>query len=204
MPMKKRLCVSAVALLTVVASATVDITSSHCLSSVASTNPTRAAAMDFLVCSYCSAERFRLLNTNKSRDDALCDTPRSLKDPSSHIADSILNYARVQGHFWGNASMATRALAHLLRYMPIRDTIKLMQNDDRFLDLILENIRLSILVRMSGPDWATSTALVTDDDWLDNVLPYAFLDEKRDVNFGWRRRFHQLFAANVSKLKSSS
>ena len=90
------------------------------------------------------------------------------------------------------------ALAHLLRYMPVRDAIKLFQPDDAFLDYVLEHVRLALLVRAEGPAWARNESL-SDREFRDYVLPYAFLNEKRDVAFRWRHRFFQLFYANTSR-----
>ena len=112
----------------------------HCLSSVKTADSTRSAALEFLVCTYCGSgvTRFRLFNTNQSQDTAVCDqSPRPSVDPVPHIAASILNYARVQGYFWADPRVTSHALVHLLRYMPIRDSAKLMQSDDRFLDFLL-------------------------------------------------------------------
>ena len=36
------------------------------------------------------------------------------------IAGAIIDYSRVQGQYWADVGAATRSLAHLLRYMPIR------------------------------------------------------------------------------------
>ena len=38
--------------------------------------------------------------------------------------------------------------------------------------------------------------------FLDYVLPYSFLNEKRDLTFKWRSRFYQLFHQNISKLEN--
>lgn len=206
MSMKKLIAVMVALVLAIAPTTSAYDNPLHCLSSVNTADSAHAAALEFLVCSYCGSDvtRFRLFNTNQSQDIAVCKSPEPSVDPVPHIAASILNYARVQGYFWADPQVASRALEHLLRYMPIRDSVKLMQSDDRFLDFLLENIRFSILVRRSGPGWASNTSLISDNDWLEYVLPYAFLDEKRDINFGWRRRFYQLFASNVSRLKTST
>ena len=194
--------VPALALLLLAGSGAAAPVPASCLTTAASSTAP-SFAVDFLVCRYCQTPRFRLFASEPAADDELCGGASSFAagDPdaaSSHMAAAILGYAQIQGEFWENATKAQLAVAHLLRFMPVRDSMRLMGGDDRFLDFLLEHVRYALLVRAHGPHWATNATLVSDAAFHDYVLPYAFLDEKRDVSFGWRRRFYQLFLANVS------
>jgi hypothetical protein len=173
-------------------------------------------AFGYLVCGFCATPRARLLGGNATMDAALCDKDFVGKDfvgkdfvgadpdlAAGYIAAALLDYGRVQGRFWADDMAAQDALAHLLRYMPVRDAIKLFQPDDAFLDYVLEHVRLALLVRAEGPAWARNESL-SDREFRDYVLPYAFLNEKRDVAFRWRHRFFQLFYANTSALASAT
>ena len=195
-------CVFATGVAMALALALAQASSSPCLApAMHSTAP--SPSFDFLVCRFCGTPRFRLMASNVTIDKALCQEGAKGEkiDPdkaADFIAGAIIDYGRVQGQYWADVGAATRSLAHLLRYMPIRDSMKLLQPDDFFLDYILENVRLALLVRMSGPIFARNTSLVSDSEFLDYVLPYSFLDEKRDVAFRWRRRFFHLFFANFN------
>ncbi len=183
--------------------------SDPCLSAYLKGSATPPSAFSYLVCKFCDTTRIRLVGGNETMDATLCDDggnmdPESPESAADYIAGAVLNYGRVQGHFWANATAAQCALSHLLQYMPVRDAIKLLQTDDRFLDFLLENLRLALLVRDHGPAWVRNTSLVSDREFHDYVLPYAFLDEKRDVSFRWRSRFFQLFYANTSALSSAT
>ena len=90
-------------------------------------------------------------------------------------------------------------LKFLLGSMPFRD-IELLFGGSYFttLEWLMEHVRLSLLTRSS---WGAAKA-VPWDVWLEHVLPYAALDEKRDVAWRWRPRFYELFFANASSYPS--
>jgi len=79
--------------------------------------------------------------------------------------------------------------------MPLRD-IELLFGGQYFetLDWLMEHVRLALLTRSS---WGAAKAIPWDV-FLEHVLPYAALDEKRDVAWRWRPRFYELFFANAS------
>ena len=66
----------------------------------------------------------------------------------------------MQGQFWEDDGQAELALAHLVRFMPVRDSLLLFSSggDDRFFDFLLEHVRLALLVRAKGPIWARGNA----------------------------------------------
>jgi len=110
----------------------------------------------------------------------------------------VTNVSVIHGYFWldggGSESNATECVTKLLRYMPRRDMILLFNQPVDFIDFIVEHVRYAIL---SWP-WASSMG-VSWDTFTEYVLPYAVLDEKRDLAFRWRPRLYQLLASSVTK-----
>ena len=149
---------------------------------------------DFLRCHFCTTHRFAAF-----APPAWCEAShgRAAAGDAATISAFLLNYAeKIHGLYWRNETSASIALTHLLRYMPRRDTLQLFAGTDTFLiDFVLEeHIRLALYVREgAGAAWARDQESVPDAIWLDYVLPYAFLNEKRDVGFGWRAKFLRIF-----------
>ena len=173
-----------------------------CLVTFASASATNCllqslTSSEYTVCQFCATERFVYFLQDSGRKVLCSANATSTNDPATtaeQIAVGLLSYGRIQGQFWADAAATTAALAHLIQYMPIRDSLQLYSSSDRFFDFLLSHIRFALLVRSkSGAAWAKNTTLITDEIFLDYVLPYSFLDEKRDVNFFWRARFYQLF-----------
>ena len=103
---------------------------------------------------------------------------------------AILNLSAVQGGFLNDfpgaiEENATQALTSLVAGMPRRDLMLLFEAPVAFSEWLLEHVRYSLFA------WRTFSAAlgVTWDDYVAFVLPYAVLDEKRDVAFRWRPRF---------------
>ena len=142
---------------------------------------------DFLVCQFCASPRFSAF----LRLQTWCDSNSSDIEP---MATALLTYSeKIHGLYWRNNTSAALALSHLLRYMPKRDTLQLFGGSDTFLvDFILEeHVRLALDVREGGGVmWAKE---IPEEIWLDYVLPYAFLNEKRDVGYRWRTKFLRIF-----------
>lgn len=166
------------------------------------------SSLHYSVCQFCQIERFTYFidqNFCPPTTNLLDATdPNDMKGASLSIAAALLSYGEIQGFFWENDAMTQIALAHLILYMPPRDSMRLFSGDDRFLEFLLQHVRYALLVRTkSGASWAkNASGIIKDEMFLDYVLPYAFLDEKRDVNFFWRQRFYQLFNQNVSVTKN--
>jgi len=75
-----------------------------------------------------------------------------------------------------------------LEFMPRRD-LQLLFSDTRiFIDYLFEHIRFALQTFPFSNKFG-----VTWENFLDNVLPYAVLDEKRDLWWRWRPKFYQLF-----------
>lgn len=103
-------------------------------------------------------------------DAALADCPR---------ADSLCRLLR------DTPRPQREAMAYLIAYMPQGD------RDTMRLDLLRENVEYACLARERYP-W---TKALPDSLFLNEVLPYAVVDEVRD---GWRRDFFERFASCVA------
>lgn len=77
------------------------------------------------------------------------------------------------------------AMSYLIAYMPPGD------RDTMSLDLLRENVTAACRVREQYP-W---TAALPDSLFLNEVLPYAVVDEVRD---GWREDFYRRFSPHVA------
>jgi hypothetical protein len=85
-------------------------------------------------------------------------------------------------------------MTYLFRYMPRRDMILLFNHPIEFTDYLVQHVRYAII---TWP-WASNLG-VGWDVFLENVVPYAILDEKRDVSFRWRPRLYQALAPLVAE-----
>ena len=164
------------------------------------------SSITYSVCKFCTVERFSLFTTSSTFCNLNSDSSDTSDTNSADtIAQALLSYGKIQGHFWEDDQTTATSLSHLIRYMPIRDSIRLYNDNDQFLNFLFDHIRFALLVRTkTGANWIKNTTLYSNDIFLEYVLPYAFLDEKRDVHFKWRQRFYQLFMKNVSATKSST
>lgn len=103
-------------------------------------------------------------------DEALADCPR---------ADSLRALLRE------TPRAEQKAMAYLIIYMPRGD------RDTMRLDLLRENVKYACLARQTYP-WTRS---LPDSIFLNEVLPYAVVDEVRD---SWRADFYERFGARVA------
>jgi hypothetical protein len=148
----------------------------------------------YSICKFCNTDRFNYFVDPSELKDFCNKNSETNSNWSTTISTALISYGKIQGEFWANDAMALSSVEHLIKYMPIRDSVRLFSDNDRFFNFLLKNVRLALLVRTkSGAAWAKNTTLIPDDIFLDYVLPYSFLDEKRDVDFLWRERFYQLF-----------
>ena len=145
------------------------VASNNCLQSTTS--------IEYSLCQFCSTTT----SDDATARFALFLTPALLKDlcgaktapPSTTIAQALLSYGQIQGHFWEDINATQTALAYLIQYMPVRDAIRLYQNNDIFLEFLLKHVRFALLVRTkTGGSWARNKSLISDEMFLDYVLPY--------------------------------
>ena len=101
----------------------------------------------------------------------------------------------LQGYTWlddaGDVEEgAAECFQYILRHMPRRDLIVLMASPFEMCEFYFQHIRYALLARRSF-------AFSRNISWplfLDAVLPYAFLNEKRDYWWQWRPRLFQTLA----------
>jgi hypothetical protein len=142
--------------------------SNNCLQSTTS--------VEYSLCQFCSTTtsaataRFSLFLSPAVLKD-LCGAKTA--PPSTTIAQALVSYGQIQGYFWEDTNATETALAHLIQYMPVKDAIRLYQNNDIFLEFLLKHVRFALLVRTkTGGSWARNRSLVSDALFLDYVLPY--------------------------------
>lgn len=158
-------------------------------------NSTAAADDCFTLCGYCATADLNAF------DEALgvscAAAPPSGGALPSHddiiatLVNGILNVTVVNGYYFvdepgGLEENKTEALTYLLSTMPRRDYIQLFEAPLQFADFLVEHVRYALYAYHTfsmplGVVW---------DDFLDAVLPYAALNEKRDIGFRWRPRFY--------------
>jgi hypothetical protein len=120
----------------------------------------------------------------------------------SLVTDAILNTSALHGQYFLDdqgdiEENATQALQYLIKGMPRRDFLIFSSNPILFMEFLIEHIRFALHTR----SWSLSYN-VSWEIFAENVLPYAILDEKRDLYFRWRPRFARLFS-DVTKDVSS-
>jgi len=99
------------------------------------------------------------------------------------------NRLEIEAGIAGTAAAHLPALTYLLRYMPERDLKTLTA------DFIVENVALACETFGSAP-WAQA---VPDSIFLNEVLPYANIHERRD---NWRRDFLEKFGPVVKGIQT--
>ncbi len=148
----------------------------------------------FIQCSFCATPRFRFLANARNNNEIDVCTDGNRPDITT-VSRAIMDYMTIQGHFWLNNTDTINALEHLIRFMPVRDAILLFgDRSDTFVEFLADHVKLAFLTRSEGPSWMKE---IPYDVFMDYILPYAFLNEKRDVHFRWRPRFFQLFFSSI-------
>jgi len=160
------------------------------------------ADTDFIACLFCNNAKFAHFakTLNSTATSALCEAAsHNVASDSRFIAQVLAEYGEVMaGVYWRNDTEAHQALAHLVQFMPRRDAALLLDGDDSFLHFLFEHVRYALLAR------GGFLRDIPDDVFLDYVLPYAFLNEKRDQEFRWRPRFSQLFSTLVANSSNTT
>jgi|EP00505_MAST-04D_sp_SCG-Rhode-Island_P000680 hypothetical protein len=146
--------------------------------------------LSFLVCEFCAAPALVLTGEEATSKATIQDLCANVADDSSAgiMAASVLEYGSLQGYYWENNTLAQTCVQHLFQYMPRRDTMLMFNNLDVFLEFLFEHVRFAILGRTKGPTFTKDIPL---DIFLDYVVPFTFLNEKRDLSWRWRPRFFQ-------------
>lgn len=146
----------------------------------------------FLLCGVCS--QGHLGGWLVPSDDVSCSPRQASSDDAvfSAVTQMFFNVSALQGRGWLDDSgdveaNATQCFEYLLTHMPRRDLILLLTDTYHTLDFLFEHIRFALLARRSF----AFAQIAPWDVFLDNVLPYAFLTEKRDLWWHWRPRLFQ-------------
>jgi hypothetical protein len=126
--------------------------------------------------------------------DALCAPPSlNASAVGSRVASAVYALQQIQGMWYldggGPEDNATACLVHLFTFLPRRDTMVLFEDLlGRSLDFLAETVRLSLAqwprLASFGVPWPV---------FLDGVLPFAVINEKRDWDWRWRPRLARLF-----------
>ena len=121
-------------------------------------------------------------------------------DVDSELTAAVMRYGAMHGHFWNFESNATSCWSHLLSHAPRRDLILLFNAPETFIDFAAEHVRLAMRA------WARNSARwgVSWSVFLDGVLPYSVIDEKRDTHFRWRARLATLLSGAVASAATTS
>ena len=165
----------------------------------------KAADLCYLGCLVCSSAWFLAWQVPQlGAADAFCSLaglgqpapagpPASADEVVGNATAALLNVSALQGWTWlddaGDVEEnVTQAVAALLAGMPRRDLQLLASDTSLFVDFLLEHTRYALRTRA----WS-SAFNVTWPLFVEAVLPYAIIDEKRDLWFRWRPRFARLF-----------
>ena len=156
----------------------------------------KAADLCLLRCVVCAKPTFTSwfvgqdLKPGASFCDVYGETPVSFYLPDtivSSVTAAILNASAVLNNQYfldypgGPEENATVALASLVARLPRRDALLLLTDAQLFMDFLFENIRYALHTRAWSLAWG-----VTWDLFVEAVLPFAVIDEKRDL--WWRPR----------------
>jgi hypothetical protein len=162
--------------------------------------------VSFLVCKFCASKKFRYFanQQNEKLASTICApsklTSSDEEEEVSLVANVLHEYGQLQGYFWNNETLAVLCIKHLIKYMPRRDAILLFDESGMFFDFLFEHLRYSLLSRTSGR--LKFTAGIPLDIFLDYVLPYSFINEKRDLFWRWRPKFYQALHASVMDMET--
>jgi hypothetical protein len=156
-----------------------------------------------LLCIFCTSPDLKFSTDDETK--TICESDWSYDEGIvvSIVSTAFLNISTIHGQYWKDDGSEpywniSKAVQYLFQYMPLRDQQLLFPGSGGFsfetMTWILDNIRLSFTARYNWP----AAKAVPWNVFLENVIPYAAIDERRDVSFNWRSRFFQLLFANVS------
>jgi hypothetical protein len=153
----------------------------------------RAQDLCYLLCVVCGKPEFIAWQLDAPAICAAAADPGSGDAIVAAATDAVMNFSALHGQFFLDdpgdiEENATQAVSLLLGGMARRDLLLLASDTALFVDFLLEHVRYALHTR----SW-TRQFNVTWDIFADAVLPYAMLDEKRDLWWRWRPRFARLF-----------
>ena len=165
-----------------------------------STAPRRLDAC-FTLCGACTTPEIALWLPESFA--AVCTTTPYTLDTAAITAATtaaVLEAARIQGTFWlDDEANATAALSFLIGHMPRRDLMMLFSKPLDTIEWLTEGVRLALRTW----DWAAARG-VDFPTFMEYVVPYAVLDEKRDMAFNWRPRMYQVCSPPILSTQSDS
>jgi hypothetical protein len=153
----------------------------------------RATDLCLLRCAVCTRPEYMPWQVGLPSAGSLCDD--AAPSAAAYLPDAIVAgaaaavfnaSAALSGQYFldypgGPEENASLALPLQLARMPRRDLLLLLTEPALFVDFLLENLRYALHTRAWSVGWG-----VTWDLFVDAVLPYAVIDEKRDL--WWRPR----------------
>ena len=153
----------------------------------------RATDLCLLRCAVCTRPEYMPWQVGLPSAGSLCDD--AAPTAAAYLPDAIVSGAAaavfnasavLSGQYFldypgGPEENASLALPLQLARMPRRDLLLLLTEPALFMDYLLENLRYALHTRAWSVGWG-----VTWELFVDAVLPYAVIDEKRDL--WWRPR----------------
>ena len=109
----------------------------------------------------------------------------------------MISVAALHGEFWVEPNV-TEAFNFLLAGAPRRDMLLLFANPTGYVEFLAETVRLALHAWPSAQRWGVPWPL-----FLEGVLPYAVIDEKRDLHFRWRTRYMMTLLPLVAQANST-
>lgn len=172
----------------------------------------KARDLCYLSCFVCANSQFLAWQVSQiSVETSFCTLTRmqgptmsSADDVIGNASEAILNTSSLHGWNWLDdegdiEENATQAVAALVGGMPRRDLMLLASDTSLTVDFLLEHVRYALRTRA----WSRSMN-ISWPVFVDSVLPYSILDEKRDIWFRWRPRFSRLFSGMTAGASSIS
>jgi len=158
----------------------------------------------FMLCGLC---------TTLELSFALSDSEAGLYCSGSFVvdpvgdADTIANLTTtallvaldIQGYFFNDVNNISETMQTYVRWAPRRDLQLLFSTPYLFGDFLTEHARFGLAT------WSWASALgVPIDVFQDAVLPYSFVDEKRDLWWRWRPKLYTLFRPLVANATNTT
>ena len=171
----------------------------------------RATDLCLLRCAVCTRAEYMPWQVGLPSAGSLCDDDAAA--PAALLPDAIVASAAaaifnasavLSGVYFldypgGPEENASLALPLQLARMPRRDLLLLLTDATLFMDYLLENLRYALHTRAWSAAWGVTWPL-----FVEAVLPYAVIDEKRDLYFRPRARLARLLRNATQGAPSAS